>query len=67
MYFTAWGINPVFPNNYKWSVTFKNCESLLYTRNIYIVNQVHLNLKKNDNFLKDELTIVFPVKKNILL
>lgn len=31
MYCTAWEIQPVFYNNYKWTVTFKNCESLYCT------------------------------------
>ena len=34
----------MFYNNYKWNIIFKNCESLLYTWNLYnIVNQLYLN------------------------
>ena len=28
---TTWGIKPVFYNNDKWNVYFKNCESLYFT------------------------------------
>ena len=30
IYCTTWGIQPVFYNNYKWSITFKNCDSLCW-------------------------------------
>ena len=29
------GTKPIFYNNYKWSITSKNYESLLYTYNLY--------------------------------
>ena len=29
------GYKPIFYNNYKWSITFKNCESLYFTSVTY--------------------------------
>ena len=37
IYCTTWGIQPVFYNNYKWSITFKNCESLYCILVTYII------------------------------
>ena len=35
-YIVQQGIQPIFYNNYKWSITFKNCESLCCTPETYI-------------------------------
>ena len=32
-----WKIEPIFYNNYKWSITFKNCESLYCIAVTYIM------------------------------
>ena len=43
---TAKGMQPIFYNNYKWSITFKNCKSLCCTPDTYnIVNPLYLNKK----------------------
>ena len=31
IYWTTQGVEPIFYNNYKWRITFKNCESLYCT------------------------------------
>ena len=58
-YVVQHGIEPIFYNNYKWSMTFKNCCTLcctitmLYTYKLYnIVYQLYLNLKKNNSYLR---------------
>ena len=44
------GIKPIFYNNYKWNITFKKCESLCCTSEIYnIVHQLYLKKKKKKN------------------
>ena len=44
MYCTTWGIEPIFCNNYKWSIILKNCESLYCTPVTYkIVHQLYFN------------------------
>ena len=45
------GTQPIFYNNYKWSVTFKNCESLCCTPVTYIIlyikyTSIYKKLKK---------------------
>ena len=35
--YTTQGIQPIFYNNYKWSITFKNEESLYCTPETYLV------------------------------
>ena len=36
--FKNWrGTQPIFHNNYKWSITFKSCESLYYNPVTYII------------------------------
>ena len=37
IYHITQGIQQIFYNNYKWNITFKNCESLYYTPVTYIV------------------------------
>ena len=37
IYYTTQGIQPIFDNNYKWSITFKNCESQRCTSETYII------------------------------
>ena len=41
----AQGMWPIFYNNYKWTVTFKSCESLYCAPENYviIVNQLYLH------------------------
>ena len=45
MYCTAQGIQQIFYNNYKWGVTFKNCESLCCTLVTYIILYNILSIK----------------------
>ena len=37
IYCTTQGIQPIFYNNYKWSIPFKNFQSLYGTTEIYII------------------------------
>ena len=42
------GAQPIFYINYKWNITFRNCESLC---NLYnIVHQLYFDLKKKKAF-----------------
>ena len=43
---TTQGIQLIFYNNYKWSITFKNCESLYCTLVIYIILYINYTSKK---------------------
>ena len=46
IYCTAQGIQPIFYNDYKWSITFKNCESLYCTPVTYnVAHQLYSILK----------------------
>ena len=51
MYCTTQEIQPIFYNNYKWSIIFKSCESLYCTPVTYII--LHINYtsvkKEKDN------------------
>ena len=39
-------IQPIFHNNYKWSITFKNWITIIYICNLYnIIQQLYFNLK----------------------
>ena len=61
------GTQSVFPSNHNWSVTFKIGNHCVIHLNTYTVSQVYLKFLKNgNNFLKGELSIVFPVKNIIL-
>ena len=40
MYFTTWGIQPIFYNKYKCSITFKNRESLFCNRASLVAQMV---------------------------
>ena len=46
-YCTRWGIWPIF-YNYKWSTTFKNCESLYCTPVTYIILYINCTLIKRE-------------------
>ena len=37
IYWITRGIEPIFYDNYKWSITFNNCESLYYTPVTYLI------------------------------
>ena len=37
IYCTVWGIQPIFYNNYKWSIVSKDCDSLCCPPETYII------------------------------
>ena len=41
-------IQPIFYNNFKWSIIYKNTESLCCTPETNIVNQLYFNNNKNN-------------------
>ena len=48
-------MQPVFYNNFKCSITFKICESLYFSPETCIINQLHLNKKK---WLKEKMVLL---------
>ena len=46
VYYTTGGIQPIFYINYKWNITFKNCDSLYCTLVTYNTVQLHFNQYK---------------------
>ena len=46
MYCIRWEIQPIFYNNYKWSITFKNCESLYFIPVTYNFVYNYTSIKK---------------------
>ena len=48
VYFTMWGIEPIFYNNSKWSKTFKNCDSLYFTPVTYTIFYSYYTSFKNN-------------------
>ena len=56
-------IEPVFYNNYKWSISFKNCESLYCTPLTYLILYITIL-----HFLREKLNLkncVEPMKKQV--
>ena len=50
IYCITQGIQPIFYNNYKWRITFKNCESLYCTSVTYnIGHQLYFTEKQTHN------------------
>ena len=46
IYCTAQGIQAMYYNSYKWSTTFKNCDSLCCTPEAYIISYInYISLK----------------------
>ena len=48
IYWTTRGIEPIFYDNYKWSITFNNCESLYYTPVTYLILYSDYTSKKKE-------------------
>ena len=50
IYWITRGIEPIFYDNYKWSITFNNCESLYYTPVTYLILYSDYTSKKKKNW-----------------
>ena len=42
----------MFSNNYKWSITFKNCEALYCTPVTYMVQQLYFSERRENNYFQ---------------
>ena len=59
-YLTAQGIQPMFYKNYKWDITFKNCESLRCTLETYIrlyINCTSIKIIEGPQKTKNRVTM----------
>ena len=61
----SYGMQEIFYNNYKWSTTFKSCESLYCTPVTYnIVQQLKKQKQKRCIQVSDFMKIIYLNKKN---